>query len=106
MISRQWRGLARRERAEDYVRHLLDETFVNLSRISGFVKATILRREEANGIEFLIVTYWDSMEPIMQFAGSNPEIAVVPDKVKAMMLEFDLVVRHYEVVNEVSSTRI
>ena len=105
MISRQWRGLARVEHVEDYIRHLREETFVKLSSIPGFVKASILRREEGGGVEFLIVTYWESMEAIMQFAGSNPEMAVVPDKVKAMMLEFDRVVRHYEVINEVSSQK-
>jgi len=105
MISRQWRGLARVEHAEDYVRHLREETFVKLSSIPGFVKASILRREERGCVEFLIVTYWQSMEAIMQFAGSNPEMAVVPDKVKAMMLEFDRVVHHYEVINEVTSNQ-
>jgi hypothetical protein len=38
------------------------------------------------------------MDAIRAFAGENPEMAVVPDEVKAMMVSFDRVVCHYEVV--------
>ncbi len=38
------------------------------------------------------------MEAIRKFAGIDPEIAVVPSAVQAMMVDFDGRVRHYEVV--------
>jgi hypothetical protein len=41
MISRQWRGLARAERAQDYIKHLRTETFPALREIPGFVDAAI-----------------------------------------------------------------
>ena len=97
MISRNWRALARRGEAGNYIQHLLHETFPKLSDISGFRRASILKRELNAGTEFLIVTEWDSLEAIKAFAGADPEVAVVPDKVQAMMLEFDARVRHYEV---------
>jgi len=98
MISRQWRGLARPERARDYEEHLRTETFPALHRLSGFEGASILRRSVADGVEFLIVTEWASLESIRAFAGANVETAVVPENVIAMMIEYDRVVRHYEVV--------
>ncbi len=98
MISRQWRGLARADQAEVYQEHLLAETFPALQRIAGFVDASILRRKAAGGVEFLIVTRWASMDAIRQFAGADPEAAVVPQKVQRMMIEFDSRVRHYDVV--------
>ena len=52
----------------------------------------------ARGAEFLIVTHWASIESIRSFAGSNTETAVVPEKVREMMIEYDHTVRHYEVV--------
>ena len=100
MISRQWRGLAKPDLAEAYVEHLRTETFPALTRLSGFVSASILRRVIPEGIEFLIVTHWASLESIRGFAGSDPETAVVPAKVREMMIEFDQVVRHYEVVQQ------
>jgi heme-degrading monooxygenase HmoA len=98
MISRQWRGLAEADLADAYVEHLRMETFPAIRKLPGFVSASILRRVVAEGVEFLIVTQWASLESIRGFAGSNPEVAVVPQKVRDMMLEFDQVVRHYEVV--------
>jgi heme-degrading monooxygenase HmoA len=67
--------------------------------VRGFSSASILKRVVPQGVEFLIVTNWASLEAIRAFAGSNPENAVVPPKVREMMLEFDPVVRHYEVVD-------
>ena len=98
MISRQWRGLAKADLAEAYVEHLRMETFPAIRKLPGFVSASILRRVVPEGVEFLIVTQWASLEAIRGFAGANPEVAVVPEKVRKMMIEFDQLVRHYEVV--------
>jgi heme-degrading monooxygenase HmoA len=70
-----------------------------LSRIPGFVTASILRRDVGNGIEFLIVTHWESIGAIEQFAGRDPEVAVVPRRVQDMMIEYERTVRHYEIVS-------
>ena len=98
MISRQWRGLSKPEHADAYVEHLQTETIPAIRRISGFVSASILRRRTDLGVEFLIVTQWSSIEAIREFAGAEAETAVVPPKVQGMMVEYDQMVRHYEVV--------
>jgi heme-degrading monooxygenase HmoA len=98
MISRQWRGLAKAAHADRYVEHLREETFPQLMRIPGFIDASILRRRVADGVEFLIVTRWESMRAIEQFAGPDPDVAVVPATVHRMMADYDRAVRHYEVV--------
>ena len=98
MIARQWRGLAHPGRAREYEQHLRSETFPALHQIAGFVDAAILRRTTDTGVEFLIVTRWQSMDAIRQFAGGDPEAAVVPPAVAAMMVDYDRRVTHYEVV--------
>jgi heme-degrading monooxygenase HmoA len=98
MISRQWRGLAKASAADRYVEHLRAETFPLLSKIQGFMGASILRRTLPEGVEFLIVTRWDALEAIRSFAGANPNQAVVPDTVRAMMVSYDDAVAHYEEV--------
>ena len=98
MISRQWRGVAKAASADAYVEHLRTETFPAIRRLPGFRDATILRRPVPEGVEFLIVTEWESLGAIRAFAGDNVELAVVPEKVQAMMLDYDRVVRHYEVL--------
>jgi heme-degrading monooxygenase HmoA len=90
--------LAHPNRAQDYVKHLRSETFPALQKIPGFVNASILSRPFGAGIEFVIVTSWDSMDAIAKFAGSDPEAAVVSAKAAAMMIEYDRRVRHFEVI--------
>src|SRR5204862_2409494 len=68
MISRQWRGLARREEAAAYQAHLQAETFPAIRQIEGFIDAAILKRAVANGVEFLVVTHWESLAAIARFA--------------------------------------
>lgn len=98
MISRQWRGLAKPTHADRYIEHLREETFPALRSIPGFASASILRRNLDRGVEFLIVTQWSSMQAIERFAGRDRELAVVPENVQEMMIEYDRYVRHYEVV--------
>jgi heme-degrading monooxygenase HmoA len=98
VISRQWRGLCKPEHAQAYVEHLQGDTFPAIRKIAGFLSASILSRRTHEGVEFLIVTQWESIESIRGFAGAEAEAAVVPAKVHDMMVEYDHVVRHYEVV--------
>jgi heme-degrading monooxygenase HmoA len=98
MIARHWRGYARADRASDYEAHLREATFPSLTRIEGFVDASILKRPAGNGVEFVVVTRWKSMEAIRRFAGADAEAAVVPAEVGDMMIDYDRRVVHYEVV--------
>jgi heme-degrading monooxygenase HmoA len=98
MISRHWRGIARTEAADRYVAHLRGDTFPQLAKLGGFVDAAILKRAVPAGVEFRIVTTWESLEAIRAFAGVNLEKAVVPEAVQQMMVAFDATVEHYEIV--------
>jgi heme-degrading monooxygenase HmoA len=97
MIERHWIGVTRADAAPAYVAHLERETFPGLERLPGFRAARILRRDTIEGVEFRIVTVWESIEAIRAFAGSSPERAVVPPVVQAMMVRYDSVVTHYEI---------
>jgi hypothetical protein len=99
MISRHWKGIAKRAFADRYVDHLRRETFPELASLPGFIRATVLRRELAAGTEFQVVTLWDSLSSIEGFAGVDVDAAVVPPEVQAMMVNYDRSVAHYEIVN-------
>jgi heme-degrading monooxygenase HmoA len=98
MISRHWGAIVKRELAPDYIRHLQAETLPRLRGIHGFVDASIQRREVAEGVEFVVITRWRSMDAIHAFAGDDAEAAVVPLHARAMMVSCDARVRHYEIV--------
>lgn len=97
MIERHWKGIARSDQADNYIRHLITKTFPKVSSMKGFVKATILKRPVDEGVEFLIVTAWESIEAIKQFAGEQVDVANIPAEARAMMVRFDEYARHYEV---------
>ena len=97
MIARHWRGLVKSDRATDYEEHLRNETLPALEKIRGFLGADILKRNVGNGMEFVVITRWKSIESIQQFAGPDAEVAVVPSKARAMMIDYDGCARHYDV---------
>jgi heme-degrading monooxygenase HmoA len=97
MIERHWNGIARKERANEYVAHLRNDTFKEIKKIKGFISASILKRDLSEGVEFLVITKWETLEAIKEFAGDKIETAVVPKLVQDIMLKYDKNVRHYEV---------
>jgi hypothetical protein len=41
MITRNWTGVVKTERADDYIAHLKNDTFKKLTSIRGFINASI-----------------------------------------------------------------
>jgi heme-degrading monooxygenase HmoA len=103
MISRHWHGIVKPDQADAYVLHLISETFPGLRDLDGFLGAEILKREVPEGIEFLIVTRWASIEAVRQFAPDDPGAAVVAPKAQEMMVDYDRVVQHYHVVSTLTA---
>ena len=101
MISRHWRGVAKTDQADNYIDHLRNNTFSKLATVVGFCGMSILRRPTTGGVEFLIVTTWQSEDAIREFAGESMLVAVVPPPVQNMMIEYDRLVVHYEIVDDV-----
>lgn len=97
MIERHWKGVSRAGEADNYISHLMTDTFPKVSAIPGFIRASILTRTADAGIEFLIITVWESFDAIKQFAGEEADMAVVPLVVQKMMVTYDMNVSHYEV---------
>jgi heme-degrading monooxygenase HmoA len=97
MIARLWRGVARdRANADAYLRHLSTNVLPALGAIEGYRGVRMLQRHE-NGIEMVVMTLWESMDAIRRFAGANPERAVVEPEARAVLIEYDDFVRHYEI---------
>jgi heme-degrading monooxygenase HmoA len=105
MIVRVWKGQTTVKNADAYHQHLAGTIFPSLTRIAGHHGAQLLRRETATGAEFVVVTYWDSMEAVRHFAGPDAEIAVVPPEARALLSDFEESVRHFELVHDTSRTR-
>jgi len=97
-IFRIWKGRSSLEKSHDYVRHATETVFPELASIEGHLGAYLLRRAVDTGIEFLVLTLWDSMEAVRKFAGSEPDKAVVEPAARAALTQYDATVTHFEVV--------
>jgi heme-degrading monooxygenase HmoA len=100
VITRMWRGWARAEEADRYERHYRSEVLSELRQVSGFRGARLLRRTVAAETEFVSLTFFDDLEAIRGFAGSDYETAVVAEEARRVLVRFDERVRHYETAFE------
>ena len=98
MIIRQWRGFAAIEESDEYVDHFRRIVLPDLNRMQGYHEAYLLRRNLEDGIEFSVLTLWESMDAIRRFAGENTEMAVIAPEAEALLRAFDTTATHYEIV--------
>ena len=101
MVIREWRGRAALPKAADYPGHFRNSVAPELKQLPGFLGAHLARREIDGGIEYVVLTRWQSMEAIRAFAGADPGKAVVEPGAVAALIEFDDRVRHYEIVEAI-----
>ena len=97
MIGRVWRGWAKPELADAYERLLTGETLPALHRVAGYKGSYFMRRAlDGNEVEFVEITFWESMDSIIAFAGEDNTKAVVPEDTQAFLMRFDDRSIHYE----------
>jgi heme-degrading monooxygenase HmoA len=98
MIARVWRGSTRPADADRYLAHLNEKTIPQLEGIDGYRGAYVMRRPGGEGIDFLLVTLWESTEAITRFAGPDAERAVLPPEARALLATAEPRAAHYDVV--------
>ena len=98
MIVRSWSGRATAANAESYITHFRRKVLPDLQRIAGHRGALLLRKSVADEVEVLVLTFWESMASIHEFAGKDASVAVVEPEAKAVLLAFDAHVKHFELV--------
>jgi heme-degrading monooxygenase HmoA len=100
MISRLWHGWTTHENADAYEKLLQTEIFAGIAKrgIRGYRGIHLLRRDVQDGVEFVTIMWFDSVEDVRAFAGEDYEVAVVPPKARQLLSRFDGRSAHYEVV--------
>ena len=100
MIARMWRGVVRREDADEYTDYINDTGIAEYTQTPGNRGAWMLRRDEGGETEFITLSMWDSRDAIKAFAGEDIEAAVLyPEDEKYLIGESSIA--HYQVVDEV-----
>jgi heme-degrading monooxygenase HmoA len=78
---------------------LKEEIFVGIQNrhIRGFKGIQLLRGEVGEEVEFVTIMVFDSLDAVREFAGEDYELAVVPEKARAVLSHFDERSQHYEI---------
>ena len=99
-VMRIWRGRVPLAKADDYERFLIERAAPDYSSVRGLLKLYFGRRDSGDVTEFLLVTIWDSVESMREFAGGDPEVAKYYPEDDEFLLEKEERVAIYEVFHE------
>ena len=101
MIARTWRGVVKRDDAEEYATYIRETGFAEYGETAGNRGAWMLRRDDDEQTEFITLSLWESEDAIRAFAGDDIEAAVLYPEDKRYLIG-DSTVAHYEVVDDVA----
>ena len=97
MIARIWHGKTSIEKYEDYTSFLKQVAIPDYKKTNGFKDLIFLRNIEDNEGHFTLITYWENLEIIKNFAGDDFEKAKYYSEDNDFLIEFEEKVKHYEV---------
>ena len=98
MIARIWHGVAAAAKATEYAEYLKVFGLSDYTKTDGNRGVYVLRRVEGYNAHFPTLTFWDSEQPIQQFAGEDIERDCYYPKDAEFRLKFEPLVKHDEVV--------
>ncbi|MDQ6471237.1 antibiotic biosynthesis monooxygenase [Flavobacterium sp. LHD-80] len=97
MIARIWHGKTKVEDYEVYTEFMIKTAIPDYEKTQGFVKLSFLRNIKNNEGHFTLITYWENLEVIKNFAGEDFEKAKYYPEDEQFLLEFEEKVEHFEV---------
>ena len=97
MIARVWRGITLKEKADDYLAYLHVTGLRDYAKTPGNRGVTVLRREQGEHCEIMLISLWESMDAVRAFAGENPDRSVYYPEDDQYLLQMEPLVRHYDV---------
>ena len=101
-IERVWRAWASRPDADAYESLVTQDVLPAMSRFSGYRGATLLKRDANDEqVEFLVITRWESLDSIREFAGDRFDAATIPRAATELLARYEDRALHYERVASV-----
>lgn len=89
MIARMWRCYTTRENADALEAVIKLDILPRLEQIRGFMSGQLLRRDLLREVEFIGLTYFDSLESVRAAAGDDFGQPLMPESVHHLLLHFD-----------------
>ena len=97
MITRTWRGWTRLEDTEAYAEYLLGTGIAQYKATPGNQGAHLLSRPDGDRTEFLTISFWESRDAIVAFAGEDIDQAVFYPEDDRYLVDRETTVKHFRV---------
>ncbi len=97
-IARIWHGQTPAAKAEEYTAYLQEAGIKKIQSIPGNLGVQMLRKLNKDTADFIVISYWDSIEAVKKFAGEDYEKAYQLPRDSEFLIHPELNVQHYEVV--------
>jgi heme-degrading monooxygenase HmoA len=82
MIARHWRGWTKAKDADGYENFLKQKVLPGLQSIEGYRGGYILRKDDNEESEFVVINLFDSLAAVKRFAGSDDTVAIFEPEAK------------------------
>jgi heme-degrading monooxygenase HmoA len=99
MIIRAWRGRTTTANADDYETFLKKTAYPDYGDVSGNRGWILLRRPVPGAVEFMFISFWDSMEALAAYTGGDPARPKYYPEDRAALIDLPQNVDHYQVVD-------
>ena len=97
MIARIWHGRTKADHYEAYTNFMRERAIPDYQSTDGFVDLSFLRKVDGDIAHFKLITYWENLDVIKNFAGEDFEKAKYYPEDDNYLIEFPEFVEHYEV---------
>jgi len=97
-IARMWHGQTSAARAKEYTAYLQEAGIKKIQSIPGNLGVQMFRKLNQDTADFVVISYWDSVESIKKFAGEEYENVRQLPRDPEFLIRPEAKVQHYEVV--------
>ena len=98
MIARIWHGRTLTAKADEYEKYLNASGVERMLKTDGNHGVEVLRKSDGPRTDFVVISYWESIDAVKRFAGADYAKAVILDRDREFLIEVEPNVLHYEVV--------
>lgn len=100
LVGRVWKGRTSAAKADEYQRYLDANGISMILSTPGNRGVTVMRRDVGEAVEFTVLSVWDSMQAVRNFAGADYQKAVILPRDREFLLTVEPDVQHFEVLRE------
>ncbi len=87
-------------KADEYARYLDANGIAKIRATPGNRGVTVLRRTDGDKAEFVVISIWDSIDAVKNFAGADYQKTVILPRDREYLIEVEPDVVHYQIVTD------